>query len=79
MKKYSSILIYAVIIAALVLLILGGRGMRSVKPQELTLAEFSDLVREGMKTEEGAAYENNSKILAVRIAGTELYALYTPE
>ncbi len=79
MKKYSSILIYAVIIAALVLLILGGKGMRSVKPQELTLAEFSDLVREGMKTEEGAAYENNSKILAVRIAGTELYALYTPE
>ena len=79
MKKYSSILIYAVIIAALVLLILGGKGMRSVKPQELTLAEFSDLVREGMKTEDGAAYENNTKILAVRIAGTELYALYTPE
>lgn len=79
MKKYSSILIYAVIIAALVLLILGGKGMRSVKPQELTLAEFSDLVREGMKTEEGAAYEQNTKILAVRIAGTELYALYTPE
>ena len=79
MKKYSSILIYAVIIAALVLLILGGKGMRSVKPQELTLAEFSDLVREGMKTEDGAPYEQNTKILAVRIAGTELYALYTPE
>ena len=75
MKKYGTLIIYVLIVAALIALIIGGQSARRVKPVEYSFGEFSDLVKSGM-SEEGEA---NSKILAVRIAGTELYGLYTPE
>ena len=78
MKKYGSVIVYAIIIAALVLLILGGQSARRTKPQEYTFGELSEVIREGMETGEGEEYEQNSRIAGVRISGTELYGLYTP-
>ena len=79
LKKHGSLIIYAAVIVLLVLLIVGGQSARRVKPKEYSFGEFSDIIREGMQVGEDEEYTNNTNVLAVRIAGTELYALFTPE
>ena len=79
LKKYGTLLIYVLVAAAVILLVIGGSGGQSIKPQEYSFGEFSDIVRDGMTTEEGESYTANKNILAVRISGTELYGLYTPD
>ena len=79
MKKYTTLIIYAVIIAVLALLIFGGQSLGRTKPEEYSYGELYDTIRAGMETEEGGAYEKNSRVLAVRVTGTQLYGIYTPE
>ena len=79
LKKYTTFIIYAVIIALLVLLIMSGQSASRVKPTEYSFGQLFDVIRAGMTTEAGSEYENNSRVLAVRVSGTELYGLYTPE
>jgi cell division protease FtsH len=79
LKKHGSLIIYAVVIVLLILLIIGGQSTRRVKPKEYSFGEFSDVIRAGMQAGEDGEYTDNANVLAVRIAGTELYALFTPE
>ncbi len=79
MKKYSTIIIYVILIAALVALIWGGQSAQKVKPAEYSFGELSDVIRAGMAVKQGESYEKNSRVEAVQVIGTELYGIFTPE
>ena len=79
MKKYGTLIIYALIIGVLLFLIIGGQRAQRVEPTEYSYGEFYNVVREGMKTEDGAEYSQNTRVAAVRVTGTELFGLYTDD
>ena len=86
MKKLRTPLIYLLIIAAIVLLVLGGQGLTRKQPERLEFGQLTSLIKSGMLDEAGQPVvdENgkpadNSKIYAVRIEEETLYGLYTPE
>ena len=79
MKKYATLIIYALIIGVLLFLIIGGQRAQRVEPTEYSYGEFYNVVREGMKTPEGGKYSQNTRVAAVRVTATELFGLYTDE
>ncbi len=78
MKKYRTLIIYAVIAALLVLLIVAGQSALKPKPVEYTYGEFSTLLKESTKVKEDGSVTNDS-VAAIRVTDTELYGLFTPE
>ena len=78
LKKYKTLIVYAVIALLLVLLIVGGQSLLKPKPVEYTFGEFSDLIKGGTVVGEDGKV-NNTRIAAVRVTDTELYGLFTPE
>ena len=78
LKKYSTLIIYVAIAAVLVLLIVGGQSALKPKPVEYTFGEFSEVVKNGTQIAANGEVSNTA-IAAVRVAGTELYGLFTPE
>lgn len=79
MKKYGTLVIYALILAVLAFLIIGGQRAQRVTPTEYSYGEFYDIVRSGMVKNADGSNGPNKRIAAVRVTGTELYGLYTPE
>ena len=78
-RKFGTAVIYLLIAAAVILLIVGGQSMRREKPVEYDFGEFSDVLRAGMTVTEDGKNGANSRIAAVRVSGSELYGLFTPE
>ena len=78
LKKYRTLIIYVLIAAALVALIVYGQSLLKPKPVEYTFGEFTELVTEATVVGEDGKV-TNTRIAAVRVTDTELYALFTPE
>ena len=78
MKKYKTLIIYLLIAALLVALIVYGQSLLKPKPVEYTFGEFTKLVADATVVG-GDGKVTNSRISAVRVTDTELYALFTPE
>ena len=78
-RKYGTVFIYLLIAAAVILLIVGGQSMRREKPVEYDFGEFSDMLRAGMTVTEDGKNGANTRVAAIRVSGSELYGLFTPE
>ncbi len=78
-RKFGTAVIYLLIAAAVILLIVGGQSMRREKPVEYDFGEFSDVLRAGMTVTEDGKNGANARVAAVRVSGSELYGIFTPE
>lgn len=78
LKKYSTLIIYAVMFILLAVLIISNQSAQRVKPTEYSYGEFYETLKGGMDVSNNSI-SANKRIEAVMIRGTELYGLYTPE
>ncbi len=77
LKKYSTLIIYAVMFILLAVLIISNQNTQRVKPTEYSYGEFYETLKGGMDVSNNSI-SANKRIEAVMISGTELYGLYTP-